>query len=431
METYSTQVMELLSLGRTSNGVYQMEIAITHEDSQGTHVIDIDEFTFLGLEALQPLDGGRARISPYPKWDPFRNTFYSVIVRTKGVSQETLYFACSEDYINQIKQIRQTLLSPVPGESDQPEQAAREPIKRRTNTRLLSRFYARAPRLVNLILIGLILLLIQSIPYQSRHNLVAMLGGQADAAKIGTALNEPSGMALSAAALPVIGPNKGSASFPVVMANHTSTSVKVQPAAQQKNYEVIDIDSGKKEFGLPKQYVALTFDDGPSRYTEQIVDTLTKHKVAATFLFIGENAKHYPDAVTYASKNGMSIGNHSWDHPVMTKLSAKEQSSNLSKTVSLLESLTNTPITLFRPPYGSINDELFSVAKQQHLKTLMWNRDPEDWNHKKPEDIVRYFHGVDASGGIYVLHEDKSTLEALPDILDYLSGKNLTFAIFK
>src|SRR6185437_13157136 len=116
---------------------------------------------------------------------------------------------------------------------------------------------------------------------------------------------------------------------------------------------------------------------------------------------------------------------------VLPKATSEDQSENLSKTNRVLESLTHTAVTLFRPPYGAVNNELVSEVKKLDMKTLLWNRDPEDWNAKKPEDIIRYFHQVEAAGGVYVLHENKNTLEALPEIIKYLKEKNLTFATFK
>jgi peptidoglycan/xylan/chitin deacetylase (PgdA/CDA1 family) len=199
----------------------------------------------------------------------------------------------------------------------------------------------------------------------------------------------------------------------------------------EKDYEVFEIEGDKSFYKLPKEYVALTFDDGPSAFTEKIVDILAEQDVAATFLFVGRNVARRPEAVIYASRHGMSIGNHSWDHRELTKLSPADQAENIAKASSVLESLTHVPVTLFRPPYGSINDSLYSKAKEQHMRILMWNRDPEDWNAKKPDEIVKYFHECDASGGVFVLHEDMMTLEALPDIIKYLKGKNLKFATFK
>ncbi|MBY9077931.1 polysaccharide deacetylase family protein [Paenibacillus sp. HN-1] len=211
---------------------------------------------------------------------------------------------------------------------------------------------------------------------------------------------------------------------------HTETAP--QPTTEHKDYEIVEVGAEQPYFGLPKGYVALTFDDGPSPYTKKIVDILINRNVAATFLFIGQNVEHNRGAVAYASEHGMAIGNHSWDHSSkLTKVSLAAQTTNLAKTSKLLESVTHTPVTLFRPPYGLINKSLISSAKGQQMKVLMWNRDPEDWNADKKEDILKYFHKVTASGGVYVLHEDRLTVEALPEIIGYLKEKNMKFAIFK
>ncbi|MNG16227.1 Peptidoglycan-N-acetylglucosamine deacetylase [compost metagenome] len=88
-------------------------------------------------------------------------------------------------------------------------------------------------------------------------------------------------------------------------------------------------------------------------------------------------------------------------------------------------------VTLFRPPYGSINDGLEEQVEKQHMKVLMWNRDPEDWDANTRDEIIEYFRKVDPSGGIYVLHEKKHTVEALPAIIQYLKEKDLKFVIFQ
>jgi len=429
METYRTQVMELLSLGKTSDGANQIKVGVTQEDRQAAYVIDIDEFTFLGLEALRPLNGDRIRLSPYSKWDPYRNNFYSAIIRTTGVSGDTLYFACSEEYINQIKQIRQAVLPPVPMEEGGQDVGVEKFAQRRAQ--FLSRFPARFQRIANLLLVLFSLMAVLTIASVSRDDSVRMLSGQIGVAKAIVATNDSNAPIVTASITDL---HKGDVSHAAVVADQTAlsqASIQANVKQAEADFEVIDIDEEKKFFGLPEKYVALTFDDGPSPLTKKIVDILMAHKLAATFLFVGKNAQRNPDAVTYASEHGMSIGNHSWDHSVLTKAAPQEQSENLSKTSSVLETLTHTAVTLFRPPYGEVNDELVSVAKKQNMKILLWNRDPEDWNAKKPEDIIRYFHQVEAAGGVYVLHEDKNTVEALPDIIKYLKRNNLTFVVFK
>ncbi|GMK43719.1 hypothetical protein PghCCS26_08460 [Paenibacillus glycanilyticus] len=431
METYSTQVLELLSLGRTSSGISQMKIGVTQDDKYATYVIEVDEFTFLELEALGPLHGDRIRISPYSKWDPYRNSRYSSFIRTTGSTRVPLYFACSEAYMALIKQIRQGELPPVsPAKEEQVVQSVLMPVPNRPDSR--SGFALRLPKVAVAILIMIGLLAILSIATGGKVDSARLLGGQVAKAEV----------------------TKGDSGLPVVYASSTESDTAVtqdaaavvtaeQPATaaaqnsvlsesleEKSAFKIIDIDKDKKFFGLPKQYVALTFDDGPSKLTKDIVDILTEQNVPATFLFIGQNVAHHKEAVTYAAGHGMSIGNHSWDHSVLTKSTVQEQSENLSKASKAIEALTDKPVTLFRPPYGAVNDELVSAADQHNMKTLLWNRDPEDWNAKTPEDITAYFHHVESAGGIYVLHEDKYTVQALPAIIKYLKGKDLTFVAF-
>ncbi|MGX1829928.1 polysaccharide deacetylase family protein [Paenibacillus taichungensis] len=420
METYITQVMELLSLGKTSDGENQIRVAVSQEDRQAIYEINIDEFTYLGLEMLKPLNGDRIRLSPYSKWDPYRNTFYSSIIRTTEVSRDVQYFACSEAYINEIKRIRN--LPPVPLE-DRVEEPAQQ------WTQLLRQFSAHMPKILILSLVTIGLLIVLSITSKGNDDSantfsgsvgVAMAGEKDDdfeAPMVLTAISEPYKTETSVTA---------ARTNPIVLSH-----VSDQPDSNHESFEVIDINKEESFFGLPKEYVALTFDDGPSTLTKQFVDILTEQKVAATFLFVGQKVERNQDAVIYASEHGMAIGNHSWDHSLLPKDTPQDQSESLSKTNSVLESLTHKTVTLFRPPYGAVNNKLVSEVKKLNMKTLLWNRDPEDWNAKKPEDIIRYFHQVEAAGGVYVLHENKNTLEALPAILKHLKEKKLKFVIFK
>ncbi|MFS0860034.1 polysaccharide deacetylase family protein [Paenibacillus taichungensis] len=420
METYITQVMELLSLGKTSDGVNQITVAVSQEDRQAIYEINIDEFTYLGLEVLKPLNGDRIRLSPYSKWDPYQNTFYSSIIRTTEVSRDVQYFACSEAYINEIKRIRNLPLVPVEDRVEGPAQQ---------RTQLLRQFSAHMPKILILSLVTIGLLIVLSITSKGNDDSantfsgsvgVAMAGEKDDdfeAPMVLTAISEPYKTETSVTA---------ARSNPIVLSH-----VSDQPDSNHESFEVIDIDKEESFFGLPKEYVALTFDDGPSTLTKQFVDILTEEKVAATFLFVGQKVERNQDAVIYASEHGMAIGNHSWDHSLLPKDTPQDQSESLSKTNSVLESLTHKTVTLFRPPYGAVNNKLVSEVKKLNMKTLLWNRDPEDWNAKKPEDIIRYFHQVEAAGGVYVLHENKNTLEALPAILKHLKEKNLKFVIFK
>ncbi|MBR2565167.1 MAG: polysaccharide deacetylase family protein [Paenibacillus sp.] len=425
MEPYVTQVIELLSFGKTPDGVNQIEVLVIQEDTQSTYKVDIDEFTYHGFEALKPLDGERIRLSLYSKWDPYRKSYYSSITRTTGVSRDVHYFPCSEAYINELNRIRN--LPPVVVENRGQKVEIEEPAQE--HTQLLKQLSTHLPKICVLFLTTVSLLIVLSITSKGENDSVHTFGES-----IGVALAEEEAVDLKER----IVPTSSSASYKMGISDPASkieqanlSLISNQPNQNQTYHKIIDIDEEKPLYGLPGGYVALTFDDGPSPFTKQFVDILTEKKVAATFLFVGKKVKGNPDAVIYAIENGMAIGNHSWDHSVIPKSTPENQRKNLLKTNSVLESLTDTAVTLFRPPYGAVNNELLSEVQKLNMKTLLWNRDPEDWHAKKPEDIMRYFHQVEAAGGIYVLHENKNTLEALPDIINYLQEKNLTFVTFQ
>lgn len=184
-------------------------------------------------------------------------------------------------------------------------------------------------------------------------------------------------------------------------------------------------------FGVPKGYVALTFDDGPSPYTRKIVDILLKHNVGATFFFIGRSAAGNPDAVRYAANNGMEVGSHSWSHSNLTLLSSSLQKNEIKRTSELLTSLTGKPVTIFRPPYGNFNQMLQKNLDEHELKLIMWNRDIRDWRVSGKNELLSRFYNTNPSGGIYVLHERYYTVEALPEMIAHLKQRNLKFLLIQ
>jgi peptidoglycan-N-acetylglucosamine deacetylase len=422
METYCTQVMELLSLERVPGDRFQIKIGVTHQDRQASYIIEVDELTYSSLSALDPLNGDRVRLSPYPKWDPYRHTYYCSLVRTTNVLRETMYFACSEVFAGQLQRLQQSPSSFIDKQEAAPGRK-QENVTARIQQSRESRIpaFRMGMALRHLMIIGLLVFLCFRFDYSwlsDGANVLTKHWGVVKAAETET-------VETYIEDLPRL----------IELASIKSAEVEqgplIQTAAEQLDYEVIGIDAERVIYGLPKGYVALTFDDGPSVYTKKIVDILVDKKVAATFLFVGQNVERNRDAAAYANERGMAIGNHSWDHSRMTKASHSEQAANLARASQAVESVTHTPVTLFRPPYGLLDEDLIYSAQSEQLKVLMWNRDPKDWHADNKEDILRYFREVNASGGIYVLHEDPKTVEALPEIIEFLQESNLKFVTFK
>ena len=178
-------------------------------------------------------------------------------------------------------------------------------------------------------------------------------------------------------------------------------------------------------FNVPSGSVALTFDDGPSIYTKEIVNILNTYKVGGTFFFVGTQVRKFPEAVKYVDANGFSIGNHSLTHANMSQLSATDQQYELQQTNQLIQNITSDPVLLFRPPYGSRNDNLNSLVVNNNMRMVLWNNDPEDWNTRDSQKILHYIMNSKSTGSIILLHESKETLKALPLIIQFLQKQQL------
>lgn len=479
---HNTILVELLSLKQSSNR-YQMEIAITRSSGDAyTDWFELDDFTYGQLSLLQ-VEGYRIRLSLYAKWDPYQRHYYSTIVRMKGPFQETLYFICSNLYVQGLSALRQQMsTAPLSSASTDDadaatvaEAATAVELQQTVNAVRRSKLLRGRGLLWKASLLSLVLLfgmmfrmhelwIIDRVDAIDEHssnksrtsypsNVVEAAatdnGGQATLAAGST--DKGSVEPLVAASTPESAVK--TTSEPKATESQTGQQLPAKelapaeekkpakseeaPPAQTKDatskasVEHKELKSDGYTYSLAKGYVALTFDDGPSAYTKQIVDILTDNGVAGTFLFIGKNATRHQEEVAYAAEHGMSVGNHSWDHSKLTELSDKSKLTNLTKTNEELVSDGAEQVALFRPPYGLINDALAAQVKKQKMKVLMWNRDPEDWNADTRDEILDYFQKVNPSGGIYVLHEKKHTVEALPAIIEYLKKKQLKFVIFE
>ncbi|TDB83335.1 hypothetical protein E1264_28805 [Actinomadura sp. KC216] len=173
-------------------------------------------------------------------------------------------------------------------------------------------------------------------------------------------------------------------------------------------------------------YVGLTYDDGPTpEYTEPLLSALRENGVRATLFNIGEKAEKNRELVEAEKEAGMWIANHSWSHPNLTKLPEDEIRSQLARTQDLLEEITGTAPTLFRPPFGSTDATVKGVAEGLGMTQIIWDVDTRDWSGKSAEEIVEEAVTVQ-SGEIILMHDGyPATIEAIPAIAENLRGRDL------
>ncbi|MGE7111335.1 polysaccharide deacetylase family protein [Lysinibacillus sp. NPDC047702] len=172
--------------------------------------------------------------------------------------------------------------------------------------------------------------------------------------------------------------------------------------------------------------IALTFDDGPHpKVTEQILDTLDKYHAKATFFMLGGRVQYYPDIAKDVLARGHEIGNHTWNHPVLTKLSQEQVLKQYTSTSAELEKAINHDATVFRPPYGATND---AINGQIPIPVVLWTIDTLDWKHRNAQQLLPYVKNNLHNNAIVLMHDiHQSTADGLDAVLAYLQGQGYEF----
>lgn len=172
------------------------------------------------------------------------------------------------------------------------------------------------------------------------------------------------------------------------------------------------------------QYVALTFDDGPSgKYTRQLLDGLEERGVRATFLLCGYRMEEYPDITQRIFDDGHEIGYHGFTHKNMKTLSRRDIAAEIRDSQDLLPEGCK-PVFL-RPPGGCCSDGVRQVAEARLLALLSWSVDPRDWATHDRLAIEKAVLGQVKDGDIVLLHDmSVSSVQAALDIVDTLQAQN-------
>ncbi|MFI7609878.1 polysaccharide deacetylase family protein [Nonomuraea terrae] len=175
--------------------------------------------------------------------------------------------------------------------------------------------------------------------------------------------------------------------------------------------------------------VALTFDDGPSRHTGGLLDLLRQRAVRATFFVVGEMvaADRHGETVRRIAADGHELGNHSWSHLSLTGLPRRAVKRQLTHTEHLVRQLTGVRMRVMRPPYGSTDARVAAETRREGLAQILWNVDTFDWRDHEPAKVAaRAAHA--RPGSIILMHDiHRSTVEAVPAVLDRLAAKGFTF----
>lgn len=151
-----------------------------------------------------------------------------------------------------------------------------------------------------------------------------------------------------------------------------------------------------------KPMVALTFDDGPSKYTPEILQVLKENNSAATFFVLGTEAERYKDTLNQIIENGNQVGNHTYNHEDLTKLSDDEVYRQVQGTDDIIYNASGYTAAIMRPPYGASDEELNEKISRPVIK---WSIDTRDWENRNTQMILDNIFDNVKDGDIILMHD--------------------------
>jgi peptidoglycan/xylan/chitin deacetylase (PgdA/CDA1 family) len=152
--------------------------------------------------------------------------------------------------------------------------------------------------------------------------------------------------------------------------------------------------------------VALTFDDGPSPYTDRLLQILNQNDARSTFFLIGNKVAANPAGAKRIADAGMEVANHTWEHPNMTTIPPEDIGSQISKANDAIQAATGQRPKLLRTAGGLINDNVLAAAKQQGMADINWDVIPFDWMNDSNTAATRYMLMTQIKPGSVVLFHD-------------------------
>jgi peptidoglycan/xylan/chitin deacetylase (PgdA/CDA1 family) len=148
---------------------------------------------------------------------------------------------------------------------------------------------------------------------------------------------------------------------------------------------------------------ALTFDDGPHPDTTPLIlDILKAHNAKATFFVVGQAAKQHPEVLERIMREGHELGNHTFDHPSLPRLSASEIATQVTRCAAVIPPQERQ---WFRPPYGHLTAAICLQLRPLKQQVVTWTFHCEDWSETSAEPILERFNKRLSPGSIVLFHD--------------------------
>lgn len=184
---------------------------------------------------------------------------------------------------------------------------------------------------------------------------------------------------------------------------------------------VIELEDENNVEVSDKKYIAFTFDDGPSKYTEELLKTLKLNNSSATFFMLGNRMRYNEDIVLSVYNSSSEIGTHTYSHKRLTELSEDELYNEVNSSQIVYNNITKDNIKYLRPPYGSYNDKI----KKLGYNIVLWNIDTKDWLVKDSKKIYNSVINNASDGSVVLMHDIyPETIEAVKMLIPALNEMN-------
>lgn len=210
-------------------------------------------------------------------------------------------------------------------------------------------------------------------------------------------------------------------SFSYFQFDDDGTSVSSQPEAYPA---VTQPETPQASVGTKQ--IALTFDDGPYKNTEKVLDLLDQYNAKATFFVVGNRVEYFPETIRRMVSSGHCIGNHTYSHKRLDNLSPAQVSEQLTKTNEAVKEITGGYVPQYvRPPYGFFDHNIKTI---DGMPMIMWTVDPGDWSLQDTGKIAQGVIENAKDGDIVILHEQLTqSVEATEIILQELTAQGFSF----
>ena len=174
--------------------------------------------------------------------------------------------------------------------------------------------------------------------------------------------------------------------------------------------------------------IALTFDDGPGPYTEKLLDILDKYDAKATFFLIGSKVSARANILRRMQSRGHQLGNHSWSHPELPKLSVDQIAGEIDRTNEAIRQATGVKPSILRPPYGAVNGVVLEQLRLRNMSSILWSVDTRDWADRNSQIVCSRAVAGARPGAVILMHDiHQTSVNAVPCILSSLKQQGYSF----